>query len=107
MKIVIEIPDWCDERHIRILAGIEMVAYKLAHEDHFMVKTERCSNCGTCCSDLSPRIPHAGPDGVCIHLIPDGPKKMCSLGVDRPFICSVSRDRKGSPEGCTIEYRKV
>jgi len=28
MKIEIELPDWCDERHIYVVAVTELVAYK-------------------------------------------------------------------------------
>ena len=51
MRIEIDIPDWADERHIRILAGRELAAAKLAHEDFWRVKDVRCNHCGKCCPE--------------------------------------------------------
>ena len=106
MRIEIDLPDWCDERHIYIMAGIEMVAYKLAHEDKLMVKSVRCAKCGRCCQNLSRRRNDVDQNGDCLELIPDGPGYfVCGKGVERPFGCSVGMQRKGRIEGCSVEYK--
>ena len=87
MKIEIDLPDWCEERNIRVMAGIEQVAYKLAGDAKIHVKTERCSRCGSCCKDLKHWI-FKTIDGVCEHLKEDGDKTVCGLGVMRPYGCS-------------------
>ena len=67
MKIEIDLPDWVDERHIRIFAGVELAAFKWSHEDFWKVKDGRCQQCGECCTNLKN---HTEPtiNGECIHL---------------------------------------
>jgi len=104
MKIEIEIPDWANERHIYVMAGIELAAYKLAHENEFHVKTGRCSACGACCMGMRSGSREFPTDekGTCINLINDGPtKKVCKLGVARPFSCNLYRNEAKPREGCT------
>lgn len=92
MKIIVELPPWADERHIRIFAGIELAAYKLAHEDKFKIKTSRCNFCGRCCMDV--HVDHMfGRDpitGNCRFLVKNGDTYECSLGIGRPFSCCKS-----------------
>ena len=89
MKIELDLPDWVDERHIRIFAGIELVAFKSATKDFWKVKVDRCIQCGECCSNLKK---HHLPtiDGRCVHLVdepgvPD--KKRCNIALRRPRTC--------------------
>jgi hypothetical protein len=108
LKIELNLPDWVDERHIYIMAGIEMVAYKLYGEDVIHIKTRRCSNCGECCMHLTPsaRLP-IGSDGHCSYLEDVGGGLMeCAMGVNRPFGCSIGMQRKGlfDHPSCTVEY---
>jgi hypothetical protein len=109
MKIEIEIPDWADERHIYIMAGIELVAYKLLYEP-WHVKTARCIMCGACCMNLKlSYFPMTG--GTCDHLLEplgDGVRE-CGQGATRPFICSAGMQRKGDKDRpkCTVEYEEV
>jgi hypothetical protein len=43
-------------------------------------------------------------NGICNYLIPDGQKKVCSLGLSRPFGCSIALCSK---EGCTVTYETL
>ena len=112
MKIELDIPDWLigegrQTRGIFVMAGIEPVAIKLPGQP-WKVKTGRCSNCGKCCEHLKvvgsmdtfPPI----TNGICNYLIPDGQKKVCSLGLSRPFGCSIALCSK---EGCTVTYETL
>jgi len=115
MRIEIELPDWpiTEGRGLYIMAGIEPVAIKLPDQP-WQVKTGRCSNCGNCCefkrvtqteSFLSTRTKEGFPEiQVCKYLAPDGTKRVCSLGLERPFICcTTTRNIKG----CTVKYDTV
>ena len=95
MKISLELPAWCKDRTIYILAGIEAVAFKQAGEP-IQVKTQRCNGCGTCCQ--------ISKTENCKDLVPDGNKFVCGLGVLRPFACCV--DGKSLPE-CSVKYEMV
>lgn len=83
MKIEIEIPDWAEEKHIYVMAGIEMVAYKKVGEK-WHVKVRRCAKCGKCCQG-------------CEHL----KHKECSLGIKRPFLCCITNGK----EYCQEQYK--
>lgn len=109
MRIVVDLPDWCDERHIFIVAGIELAAYKLYGEDVVQVKTERCSMCGQCCEE----VPHnwflgRTEENSCVHLQKDSEEyRPCRLGVLRPWSCCTDLVRAGKiPEydKCTVDY---
>ena len=104
MKIVLELPEWVDERHIRIFAGVELVALKLGHEDFWKVKDTRCQRCGECCKGIkNHKFPNI--NGACIHLVdePGQPgKKKCNIVLHRPRTCEVD------PKSCKhITYKKV
>ncbi len=108
MKITIDIPEWAQKRHIYIMAGIEMLAYKLYGEDVVHIKTARCSRCGECCMNLGLGSEEPiGPDGNCIHLDKVGGQYVCGLHIRRPFGCSVGMQKKGSHPSCTVEYKEV
>jgi len=94
VKIVLEIPQWAEERHIFITAGIELVAFKQVGEE-LKVKTSRCSMCGKCCETVY-------KEGPCQHLEPEGDKKVCGLGFSRPWRCCVSHNL--TTPGCTEEF---
>ena len=110
-KITIELPDWAEERHIYILAGIELLAVKYAGESKLRIKTEHCNMCGYCChvlrDDGSFRFPVK--DGHCEYLEVYEEKEECSLGIDMPFSCCA-----GDPtlhnwkdkEKCSIRYKE-
>lgn len=110
-KITIELPDWADERHIYIMAGIELVAYQIYGDERLFVKTARCSSCGECCMNLSASAGMPiSREGHCIYLDePVGGKRECILGLYRPFGCSVGMQRKGFFEhpNCTVEYKVI
>ena len=107
MEIELELPDWATERNIRILAGVELVAVKLAHEKKFKIKTSRCNFCGKCCMDV--RGDHLfGRDpetGNCRFLQKNGDMYECSLGIGRPFSCCASIPSQ-IPE-CTEKFEEV
>jgi len=69
MRIEIELPDWVDERHIYIMAGVELAAYKEAQETTWHVKTKRCVQCGRCCLNLPKGQYILDENGDCINLI--------------------------------------
>ena len=112
VKIEIEIPDWCDERHIYILAGIEMVAYKLYGQTVWCIKETRCNMCGACCENLRVQpLPFEDiTDALttdCQYLELIGTEKACSLGMHRPVSCSVGLQEDGRTPNCCIKYKRV
>jgi len=74
MKIVLQLPEWINERHIYVLAGMELVAFKHKGKK-WKVKISRCSMCGKCCEKLK-----------CEHL---DKNKECDYFLARPFSCCV------------------
>lgn len=96
VKIELEIPDWVLERHLYILAGIELVAFKNVGE-LWKVKTGRCSVCGKCCVFKS---------GPCEYLKTVGNEVLCGLGIKRPLNCSMSAEPFGI-EGCTEKFEEI
>jgi hypothetical protein len=106
IKISIELPDWCDERDIFILAGLELAAYKRAKETSIFIKENRCSQCGKCCMDVP--IDHEygrAKDGNCVNLFYDETikKYICKKGVYKPVSCCIGD--KMIPE-CSITYKE-
>lgn len=109
MKIEIEIPEWAQERHIRIMAGMELLAYKPYGEDILYVKTSRCSMCGKCCTMLPDRFFLPTINGTCTYLQRNENSKVreCSLTLNRPFTCCVgknSKKTKGLEDICSVEF---
>jgi len=81
LRIELYLPDWVEDKHLYIMAGIELAAYKHVNKP-WMVKIGRCDMCGKCCMELK--------DGPCEHLKADGKKWVCGLGLNRPWRCCVS-----------------
>ena len=107
MKLIVDLPDWCDERHIYVFAGIELAAYKQYGESWIRVKTERCNQCGRCCQDELWAAEFDKQKGECLHMEHLGEEHRCNLAVMRPFSCSVG-DPMTIPEGpwkaCSIRF---
>lgn len=104
MKIEVEIPDWVEERHIRIFAGIEEVAKKY-HGQPWQVKVSRCNMCGTCCRNVPDNWRH-GKDsktGWCANLVYYANEYRC--GIDRPFTCCAG-DFTGE-DFCSVKWKEV
>ena len=76
MKIEINLPEWVEEKHIYIMAGIELVAKKYLGQ-LWEIKTSRCISCGKCCGD-------------CKHL----KNNQCSLALERPFRCCITNGKE-------------
>lgn len=98
---------WTDERAVYILAGIELVAFRVPGQK-WKVKTGRCNMCGKCCMNL--RIGHLFPiiDGRCIHLEKEpgkNPSYRCQLGLHRPFGCCIGIPEKLAE--CTEAYEEM
>ena len=106
MRITLDLPDWAQERHIFIMAGIELLAYKLYGEEVIQVKKVRCNLCGACCMNLNKHCPlPINADGNCLYLAGElGGKRECTLGLERPYSCSIGMHRRGRTPNCCIEY---
>ena len=94
MKIELDLPEWVEERTIYVMAGVELVAYKLP-QGKWQLKIGRCSICGKCCMNLKK---HIFPliDGRCIYLQKepgDNPRYECGLRIHRPFACCIGIPR--------------
>ena len=105
MRVELDLPDWVDERHIRVFAGIELVAIKEAHENFWKVKENRCIMCGKCCTNFKH---HFFPlvNGECIHLEPENKQgnRACRIAINRPFQCG----NDPRPDKCkNITHKKV
>jgi len=90
VKVELDLPEWTNERHLYLMAGIELVAYK-HHGEDWKMKVSRCSMCGKCCEQTN----HG--EG-CEHL----KDNMCSLGVKRPWVCCISHEI--TTPGCTEKF---
>lgn len=94
MKIELEIPDWVEGKHLYLLAGQELVAYKYL-DVPWQIKDGRCNMCGKCCESFPKnRTDNREPksiNGRCVHLQDneDG-TKTCSLGIYRPYKCVIA-----------------
>ena len=91
MRVEVNLPDWVDERNVRIFAGIEEVAHRYAGKK-WQVKKVRCNLCGKCCMDIPGPWIHGRDEktGYCKHLkYNEGWKGwLCDMGRNRPFACS-------------------
>lgn len=100
MKLVIDLPDWAAERHIRIMAGVELVAMIPYGKNQIWIKKGRCVQCGWCCENLLPE--------PCPHLKKgSGGYTECGIMRDRPWRCTWPDPHltkaKGA-ENCKITY---
>jgi len=102
------LPEWTKERHQYRFAGIELAAYKHAG-GKWRVKIGRCNLCGLCCenqpgSELLPVDKH----GTCVYLKTVGTEKICDLGSERPFNCSIGIGRgRVADENCTESFEEI
>lgn len=104
IKIELELPDWVEGKHIYIMAGIELAAYKHLNKP-WKVKTGKCNMCGKCCEDITGKFPPS-KEGTCIYLENDGKdKKRCSLAINRPFRCCIGTSN--NVKECTEKYDTV
>lgn len=104
MDVNLKLPDWVEERHIRVFAGIEEVAKKY-HGKSWQVKIVRCQRCGTCCKHVSKNW-HFGKDsktGWCSKLVFYANEYSC--GMKRPFTCCCG-DAEGE-DYCSIKWKMV
>lgn len=111
MRITVDLPDWCDERHIYIMAGVELVAYKWYGQDFVRVKKVRCTFCGDCCKGLNDLWPYGVDDaGTCIHLQEESAtgEFKCLLPAV-PSSCIMGSQEKGKYENtnCVVEYEDI
>lgn len=112
MKLPDDLPEWSDQKQtLRIMAGVELVAFKLP-DAPWLMKVGRCNMCGKCCMNFRPEK-HIFPvvEGRCIHLkkeVGNNPRWLCALSTMRPFGCSVGlgRDRV-SDSICTEEFESI
>ena len=107
--MTITLPEWTDERHQYLFAGVELYAYK--EGGSWFVKTGRCNMCGKCCEKMTP-TEHFPVDenGTCKFLVPDGENRVCGLHLSRPFSCSISPGRGRvhvSDDDCTECFEVV
>lgn len=105
-RVTVELPDWVDERHIRIFAGIEEVARRL-HGQPLKVKAVRCDMCGKCCMGVRDDWAH-GKDpktGWCAKLKYYANEYRCDAPGGRPFYCCCG-DNAGEPH-CCIEWKTI
>ena len=105
MRVELDLPDWCDERHIRVFAGIEEVARKV-HRKRWEIKTARCNKCGICCMNVKDnwRFGIDSKTGWCKNLSYDG-HDIYLCGIDRPFTCCAG-DMAGE-DFCSVTWQKV
>lgn len=115
MKIELEIPDRPDleTKILHIFLGMEHIAVKRPGAS-WVIKTGKCSMCGTCCTINHTRglkLPMDPETGVCKFLV-DHPKAqdddaykgklICGWGNNRPFNCCI-----GAPQyepKCTLTW---
>lgn len=101
--LAIPLPEWAEERHVFVMAGAELVAFKPAGKNELWIKTSRCIKCGWCCENVF-------KSGPCEELRQYGGEKLCRLGSKKPFACAWSDPKITKPKGmekCNIEYRIV
>ncbi len=106
--ISLKLPDWTNKRTLRVMAGIELVAYKLP-DAKWQMKVSQCNMCGKCCMALKThKHVFSVIDGKCIHLKKrpgNNPRWECGLRINRPFGCCVATPQN-IPE-CTVKYEEI
>jgi len=105
-RIEIDIPEWAKDNNIYIMAGMNLLAYRF-RGGPLMVKTEFCSMCGKCCSNINGKHPFLTVDGRCTYLVKevgDNDRWLCGLGGFRPHGCAVTTP---DAEYCTVRFEEV
>ena len=107
MKIGLDLPDWVDERNIRILAGVELAAVKNHADSFFRVKVGRCNMCGDCCTGLKNHV-YPTINGECVHLKPpdEQGRRECGIPLYKSRVCE-NDPRPLKHERCSITYKIV
>ena len=110
VTINLKLPAWANKRKLWILAGQELIAYRGTQTKTWYVKTERCSNCGECCRDLTAgwRYGVVGKRNTCSRLIEDGPGRwICDNKKGPiPFDCLKGNGHDTNPN-CTEKFEEV
>ena len=107
MRVELDLPDWVDERHIRIFAGVELVAKKLVQNDYWQVKDERCNFCGKCCHFKPGKGIYPSVNGHCIHLKKVKKGWVCGIPLLRSRLCLDDPPRHIRSGECSITYKIV
>ena len=97
MRIELDIPDWATDQTIRIISGLEMVAYKDT-KGYWQVKEIRCQRCGECCKKEN-----------CDKLSLQEVTAVCERGLSMPFHCLVALpcyDAKYQNK-CLVQYKEI
>ena len=106
-----ELPEWAQERHISIMAGMELLAYKRFGENTLHIKIVRCNWCGWCCCGKFARKMEIDKDDDCIHLKQIGLDFECSLSTGRPWRCSwydpVLAKFPDAKKYCCVRYMEI
>jgi hypothetical protein len=106
MRVLIDLPDWVDERHIYIFAGVELAAQKLSFNNFWQIKDTRCNQCGKCCMNFK-NIKHYYPvvNGRCVHLQERGDGKYnCGILIHRSSACGIDPSHHIKRGECCITY---
>lgn len=110
MKIILDLPDnVVAGKHLYILAGRELAAYKYLDPAPWMIKTARCNLCGKCCQNFRTTTDTFQLDekGNCKFLKPEGNTMRCGKELNVPFSCIVGvGPYKNIPE-CTEKFEPV
>lgn len=110
-EITLDLPEWAEERHVAVMAGMELVAYRPYGKNVWYVKTARCNSCGVCCHMLSPAYPIENTDNVCNYLVKIGQIEECSKVFYRPWACCwsdpVLLGLQDAESYCSIRYKIV
>lgn len=89
MRIEIDIPDSAGDQCIRVLSGVETMAFKPVDKP-WMIKKTRCARCGFCCQG-------------CEYLDFQDGIAVCGRGLSRPFNCIVEIS---GFKNCKTEYEE-
>lgn len=104
MKIELEVPDWAAGKHLRVFAGMEMVAVRPLDKEWLIVQ-QKCTQCGKCCQDVGDDWIFGTLGGACVHFEPTKEGGVCGLKGHRPFACCCD-PYKGGPEYCQVKLSK-
>lgn len=106
--MVIELPDWAEERNIHFCLADEIGTFAYKHPgENLFIKVDRCDQCGECCKGINQTQEwnKLGSymqvvDNVCSKLTKSGNKWICSYGINSRYTCVVGipRDVNGNIE---------